>query len=81
MCTTLEKSDITFLELNKLFPRSNSLFAFFEAIDLQREYSVATAYRTILNHCLTVFVFVFIQSSEGGGGGVGRICVHFNIID
>jgi hypothetical protein len=32
----------TFLELNKLCPRAKSLYAFFETIDLQREYSVHT---------------------------------------
>ncbi len=31
---TLEKYETTFLELNKLCPRANSLYAFIEAIDL-----------------------------------------------
>jgi hypothetical protein len=37
MCTTLEKYDTTFLELNKFYPRANSLYAFLEATDLHRE--------------------------------------------
>jgi hypothetical protein len=40
MCTTLVEYDNTYLELNKLCPRPNSLYAFFEAKNLQREYSV-----------------------------------------
>ncbi len=40
MNTTVEKQNTTFLELNKLCPRHNFMYTFFEAIDLQREYSV-----------------------------------------
>ncbi len=36
------------MELNKLCPRPNSLYAFFEAINLQREYSVLVVCGLIL---------------------------------
>jgi hypothetical protein len=40
LCAQLQQVGSTFLELNKLCPRPTSLYAFFEEIDLQREYSV-----------------------------------------